>query len=539
MKGDLNMLFNFSIPKTALTFLQKHTVVLIGVVLTLISITSFAYYYLNGLGVTYNDARSHMDMGRRVVEGLNPGLAQLGSVWLPLPHLLMTLTVWNDFMWHSGLSGALQSMAGYVGTGIMIYLLLKRLGVSMFGRLVGVAVFALNLNILYLQSTPMTELLLLGTMIAGMYELILWHKEETIYRLIKAAFWIMLSTLIRYDGWFLFAFATALIVFHTIRKHGYKQAEGIFVLFCTLGGFGIFLWLIWNQLIFKDPLYFAFGPYSASHQQEFFEQAGLLATKHNLFFSIQTYFQALVLNSNLFAVILATIGAALLWFDKRVDRVIRFSSIVLLSPFFFNVLALFLGHSALFVQGLNANNDLFNIRYGLMMVPAVAIFVGYFVHRVPTLRYVIVGLLAMITLFSFVNHDVITIDDASVGASGANAREVSQWLNDNAKDKEGYVLISLESHDAVIFSSGLKMKRFIHEGTGEYWTSAINQPDKWARWIVTRTNDRYNVIFKKLEGNESFKTNYRLIKSYPYADIYELKPELIGNLNTQALPDNK
>jgi ABC-type polysaccharide/polyol phosphate export permease len=145
-----------------------------------------------------------LDIGRRVVEGLKPGFAQLGSVWLPLPHLLMVLTIWNDFMWHSGLAGALESMISFVFTGVIIYKFLKHLNVGMLGRLVGVGVFIANVNILYMQSTAMTELLLLATMTAGVYELFLWQKENKLLHLIYSAFWIMLATLNRYDGWFLF-----------------------------------------------------------------------------------------------------------------------------------------------------------------------------------------------------------------------------------------------------------------------------------------------------------------------------------------------
>src|SRR6185295_13017237 len=101
-----------------------------------VSVCMFAHYYQNGLGLAYNDARSHLDIGRRVVEGLKPGLAQLGSVWLPLPHLLMVPTIWNDFMWHSGLAGALQSMISFVVTGVLIYYFLRFLKVGVFGRLV-------------------------------------------------------------------------------------------------------------------------------------------------------------------------------------------------------------------------------------------------------------------------------------------------------------------------------------------------------------------------------------------------------------------
>src|SRR3989339_1499493 len=168
--------------------------------LSLVSLLAFFVFYRNGLGLAYNDARSHLDIGRRVVEGLKPGIAQLGSVWLPLTHLLMVPTIWSDFMWHSGLAGALISMISFVYTGVLIYLFLRRLGAGILARYVGVAVFFANINVLYLQSTAMTELLLLATMTSGAYYLLLWYEELTVRRLIQSAFWIMLSTLIRYDG---------------------------------------------------------------------------------------------------------------------------------------------------------------------------------------------------------------------------------------------------------------------------------------------------------------------------------------------------
>src|SRR5437868_4264926 len=89
-------------------FIERNFFVFLLFFLTFLSLFTFLFFYRNGLGLAYNDARSHLDIGRRVVEGLKPGLAQLGSVWLPLPHLLMVPTVWNDFMWHTGLAGAVQ-----------------------------------------------------------------------------------------------------------------------------------------------------------------------------------------------------------------------------------------------------------------------------------------------------------------------------------------------------------------------------------------------------------------------------------------------
>src|SRR3990167_8921820 len=140
-------------------YIERNLILFVALFLICLSLYSFNVFYSNGLGLAYNDARSHLNIGRRVVEGLKPGLAQLGSVWLPLPHALMIPTIWNDFMWHSGLAGALISMISFVGTGLVIYQFAKQLGVGFLGRLIGVLVFVANINILYLQSTAMTALL--------------------------------------------------------------------------------------------------------------------------------------------------------------------------------------------------------------------------------------------------------------------------------------------------------------------------------------------------------------------------------------------
>ncbi|HRN70648.1 MAG TPA: family 2 glycosyl transferase, partial [Candidatus Woesebacteria bacterium] len=100
------------------------------------------------------------------------------------------------------------------------------MGIGLLGRFVGVTIFAANLNILYLQSTAMTELLLIATMTAAVYELLCWFENDKLLSLLKAAFWIMLSTLNRYDGWFLFLFSIAIIGLYLLKKKGYKTTEG-------------------------------------------------------------------------------------------------------------------------------------------------------------------------------------------------------------------------------------------------------------------------------------------------------------------------
>lgn len=539
MKNLLTLEFGISNKRiqTIMGYVERFALPLLLGLLTAISALMFIQYLNNGLGLAYNDARSHLDIGRRVVEGLKPGLAQLGSVWLPLPHLLMVPTIWNDFMWHSGLAGAIPSMVSFVATGFIIFLFLKSLGVGLFARILGVLVFVANINVLYLQSTAMTELLLIATMIAGVYELVLWHKTDELPRLVRSAFWIMLSTLIRYDGWFLLVAASGLVGLHTLRTKGYKTMEGTVILFVTLAAFGIALWFLWNLLIFKDPLYFALGPFSARAQQIQLEEAGELITRGNLWLSVQTYMYALIFNSYMYQVIIGAIGAIVLWFDKKIAVGVRIASTALFAPFFFNILALYLGHSVLFIQGINGDTW-FNARYGVMMMPSISIFIGYLVYRAQALRWVIIGLLAFVTFFAFANSDAVTIDDARVGSSQKNVSEVSGYLKEHAANEKGFILISAASHDAIIFSSGLPMKRFIHEGTGAYWESATTSPDRWARWIVARTYDNNDLTWKAVSVVPTFFDRYTRVAEYPFADVYELNSEWLNDLQTEAVIKN-
>lgn len=551
MKNILNP--SFSIPKKTppKTFFNRVDVipVFLVIILSIISIFCFYSFYVNKLGLSYNDARSHLDIGRRVVEGLKPGLAQIGSVWLPLPHLLMVPTVWNDFMWHTGLAGALPNMVSYIATSIIIYAYLSKLGVRLLGRLVGVLVFAINLNVLYLQSTAMTEPLLMATMTAGCFYLLVWSKNGQMVDLIKSAAWIMLSTLTRYDGWFLAIVATGIITIKTAvteflnrtreqslskrLRAGYSHAEGVGILFMTLAFFGIALWFLWNLLIFKDPFYFASGPFSAKSQQDQLYAAGNLPTKHNLMLSIKMYTYATVYNSGTFLTAIGLVGGILLWTDKRLSWQLKLATLSMLTPFVFNVISLFLGQSVIFVQGLSGNTW-FNIRYGILMLPSIAIGIGYLIDKLQKISWPLIAVIVLSLAISLTSADAVTIDDARVGSSQKNVSEVSGYLADHAKNQKGFILISVASHDAILFSSGLPMARYIHEGTGAYWESAIVAPDRWARWIIMRTNDENDLTWRSIK-NAPGLVKYEKVGEFPFADIYKLKDEFLFDLNTEPV----
>src|SRR5213080_4489375 len=87
---------------------------LVAWIASVVSVASFFYYFHRGELLLYGDAVAHINIARRVFDSRTPGLLQLGTVWLPLPHLLMIPFLIFDGMWRSGAAGSIPSMCAYV-----------------------------------------------------------------------------------------------------------------------------------------------------------------------------------------------------------------------------------------------------------------------------------------------------------------------------------------------------------------------------------------------------------------------------------------
>ncbi len=482
-----------------------------------ISIGVWYYYYTQDLHLAYNDARSHLNIGRRVVDNLNPGLSQIGSVWLPLFHLLEVPTIWNDFMYRTGLSGSLISMVSYVVGAIYLLKLCNLLGMKRWSSLGAVTVYLFNPNLLFMQTTPMTEALLLAMSIGATYYLLRWQQTEKLLDLILAGFFVMLSTLTRYDGWFLLAY-TAMAIFLIIAKnYGKERAIGLSVLFATLAGFGVFLWFLWNKAIFGDFFFFSNSQFSAKAQQDVLEAEGRLMTKGNLPQSLYVYTLAVEHNMGTIIFILSCIATVFFLISRRYSLEVKLAVLTLFVPFGFNVLALFQGHSVLHLPELYPYTW-FNVRYGLMMLPAAALALGLLVDRRTIASVLLIVTVLLQTGYVYAQNDIITIKDGVQGASGNFLNDVGDWIHTHANT--GLILVAASSNDALIFRSGLPMKQFIHEGAGKYWTESLKQPTKHAQWIIMHKGD---IVYKELveKENDDFRYNYTLRYKGQFSYVYE------------------
>lgn len=480
-----------------------------------ISWTAVYISYQAGVILAYNDATAHLNTARRVIDNLTPGVVQLGSVWLPLLHVLEIPFVYNDFLWQSGLSGAIISSASFIIASYFLYKLTAYVTHNKWAGLFSALIFATNLNLLYLQTTAMFEPLLMALAAGAVYFLTKWAIEFKVHDLIIAAFLTMLTTLTRYDGWALFlagCSAVAVISF-TVKK---RSTEGLLIIFTFLAGFGIFLWFLYNLLIFNDPLYFQRGEYSAAAQQAALNSRGQLPTENNLVFSLYTYALTMLINIGVVGVAIIIIGLFVFLFDKR-KQIRWWMPLLLLVPFGFNIITLYTGQSVIWLPILPPYFDtFFNARYGILMLPAAAFFAGYLASKHWILKiFIFIGIIVQIALFLFPSlmpimgkeMGIILLKDT---VSAVNDQTKSASLFMNRHYKKGLILVSSASADAFIFRAGIPLKNFITEGTGDYWKEALKDPRRYATWIVF-FQDRSDRVGKVVGDEKILSRNYDLV----------------------------
>src|SRR6201993_5257135 len=97
----------------------------VAVLASFASVIAFLIYFRNGDILLFGDAVAHINIARRVFDSRTPGLLQLGTVWLPLPHLLMIPFLISNWAWRTGLGGAIVSMMAYVFSIVGIFRLVR------------------------------------------------------------------------------------------------------------------------------------------------------------------------------------------------------------------------------------------------------------------------------------------------------------------------------------------------------------------------------------------------------------------------------
>ena len=494
--------FSISIPKQNVQNLKRAlnhfmTIRYIFIMCLTLSIASSIISFHNGWIIAYGDAESHLNIAKRVVNGLTPGFAQLGGIWLPLPHLMLLPFVYFDFLWRTGLAGSIVSGFSFIVASIMLYKLALLILKSRAAAFIAFFLFATNPNILYMQSTPMTELPLIMFFLLSIYFFAKYlYKQQILPSLILTAFFSFLAVLTRYDGWFLAVIQAAIIILQWFTeyiktKRFDSSYEAYLVIFSTFSFFGIFLWLLWDFLILGNPLYFSQSEYSAGAQQKQWAIKGYLLTQHHPLLSSFYYAADSFLNFGLLLSLVAVFGITY-FIIKRKNRESLFLILLLFVPFLFYVVSLTLGQAVIFIPGITPKNfewDLFNVRYGIMMVPSLAFFCGYLFTTVrPTLKVILAFLIFLqMFLYPLGLAQAITLEDGVKGLSSAKTPDAQIWMSKHYDN--GDVLLDDYARSMSIAKTGIPMQNVIYVGTKPYWNESLKQPEKYAKWIIVQKND--------------------------------------------------
>ncbi len=238
----------------------------------LLAFFSFLICNARGYILLYGDAVAHLGIARRIFDSRNPGLAQLGGVWLPLPHLLMLPFIGRMEWWQNGVAGTWPSLACYILSVLGCFRLSRHL-LSPRLALLATAFYALNPNLLYASTTALTEPLFLA--------ILLWlttltlecaaairsaHLPKARRLLLGTGILILLAVYTRYDGWILGAAAWILLALAVLRSQPplRRALLPIFLVFTLLAVVGPASWFWYNQHFAGDWLDFMRGQYSAA-----------------------------------------------------------------------------------------------------------------------------------------------------------------------------------------------------------------------------------------------------------------------------------
>lgn len=167
----------------------------------LIGTAAALYYARLHLTLSHYDARAHLVVARRVMDSLTPGWRQLGAVWLPLPHLLNVMPVQMDWNFRTGFSAVAISILSLSWGLAALAQFLHRHTQSQTVAVVTPLLALLNPNVLYLQSTPMTEALLFGLSLAALLAIDDWIVVPHATQAHAGGLRLAALVLTRYEGW--------------------------------------------------------------------------------------------------------------------------------------------------------------------------------------------------------------------------------------------------------------------------------------------------------------------------------------------------
>jgi hypothetical protein len=483
----------------------------VGTIAAVVSVYSLLFYYHRGQILLYGDAVAHINIARRVFDSATPGLLQLGTVWLPLPHLLMIPFLFVGSLWQSGLGGSLPSMIAYVLGAVGVFRLAR--GVAATDVRTGAAahaagwmaalVYGLNPNLIYLQTTAMTESVYLALFIWAVVYFVEFSRETENPRTTKhtkvhegkhRALWkcmacVAAAELTRYDGWFLAGAIGAVVAVLVLKR--WQNARLRRSGFAFLLGIAVApgLWVTYNAVVYQNPWEFANGPYSARAIEQ---KSGAANPAGGNALVAGSYFlksaELSVANGNWGRLWLSAAIAALAL--GIVMRSLGVSLALLWTPLLFYAISIAHGGVPLYIPTWWPFTW-YNIRYGVQLLPLFAVSVGILaalgscaMKKHGWALTVVAGGLVFVSYGAVWRTQPLCLTEAMVNSRTRLALEDAVVSAIEQMPHQARYLMFLGSHVGVFEKAGIPLRQVVNEGNHRPWIRPFDPEGLWERALA-------------------------------------------------------
>lgn len=490
---------------------------LVGAPTVIASISASIWSWRNHAMLNYGDAVAHLHIARRVIDAHEPGISQLGSVWLPLPHLLMIPFVAVYAWWANGLAGLIPSSLAYLASCLGLYRLLRN-WLRPAAAVVALSFFGLNPNLLYLQTTAMTEPLFLCEMIWLSVWLVEWraaigHDTRRANRLLGWVTLVLVAAVFtRYDGWVLTFLAwTSVGIMH--MRNGILRSRRFWILSAIVIAAPL-IWFAYNALIFGDWLDFARGPYSAAAIE------ARTATGsgpphpgwHNPWVSLLFFVKCAQMDAapeswGRSLLVLSILGTVWGWLLARKQAFLW--TLFLWFPVPFYAYSVSFGSVPIFLP-VWWPHSFYNTRYGMELLPAFAVgiaFVAQFAisaareFKPLLVRYAIALLLIIVVLndWAVLRDRPLTYVEGTKNIASRRAfeEEIPPVLRSLvARHPDAPVLMETSVYPNLVAFTGIPLRQTINESDRGYFATALANPAASAAVVLAFEGDQVDKAVK-------------------------------------------
>ncbi len=479
-----------------------------------VTCASLRFFYTRSLSNLYGDGLAHMEGARRIFDSITPGYEEIGSVWLPLYHLICAPLAINDFLWRTGLAGGLVSSAAFALTAYLMFRLGAEINRNLAAGLAALAGILLCPNLLYLASTPLTEPLALLWSVLVVYALFRYSQSASWKALAGAAVAALMGTLTRYEGWNVLPFAAGLVFL--IHPFPWRQRLIRASLFAAIAGTGPLLWLMHNAYRFQNPLEFYNGRGSARdiYAHQLATTAFAYPTDGSLLVSARYYLEDMKLVIGICALELALLGVVA-WFASLRDSRRAVVAVLFLVPLPFYIQAMAHAAVPLYVPTLFPHAH-YNLRYGMAMIAAVALFPSFVFSprlgrglRITLLVFFLAVLGVQFAHLTAAGPRELLVVKEGIRNSPCRAqrqRAIIDFLRRRYDGKR--VLVASGKWPCVMPQAGIYFRNTLSNLNRKYWARLQTEPEKWVEWIIRGDGDSVDTLMQAYP--QAFK-NYEVV----------------------------